>query len=91
MRTSTTRGMRRQAERCWPKPPLGPTFVGKKATRLLELKSRHRDLLMFGPESASKHCPSEIRYHSIEDVFKTMDKIPEGRWLIDRMLVIAAR
>ena len=65
-------------------------FVGKKARRLLELKSRSRDLLMFGPESARKECPSGIRYYSIERVFTTIDAKAEGRWLIDRMLSVAA-
>jgi hypothetical protein len=65
-------------------------FVGKKAERLLELKSDRRDLLMFGPRSAREQCPSGIRYHSIEDVFSTLDNIASGRWLIDRMLAVAA-
>lgn len=65
-------------------------FVGKKAERLLELKSDRRDLLLFGPKSAREQCPSGIGYHSIEDVFSTLDKVPSGRWLIDRMLAVAA-
>ena len=43
------------------------SFVGKKAACLLELQSRRRDLLIFGPKSARKECPSGIRYYSIED------------------------
>ena len=65
-------------------------FVGKKAERLLELKSDRRDLLMFGPRSAEKQCPSGIQYHSIETVFSALDKAPPGRWLINRMLAVAA-
>jgi len=65
-------------------------FVGKKAARLLELESLRRDLLMFGPESARKQCPSPIRYYSIEEVFAAMDAEPQGRWLIDRMLAVAS-
>ncbi len=42
---------------------------------------------MFGPESARKQCPADIRYYSIEDAFATMDAKPEGHWLIDRMLM----
>lgn len=87
-RTSTTRDMRRRAAQSWPKPLCQKGFVGKKAARLLELQARRRDLLMFGPESARKHCPSGIRYYSIEGVFATMETTPEGRWLIDRMLAV---
>lgn len=65
-------------------------FVGRKATRLLELQSPSRDLLMFGPEAARKACPSGIRYYSIEHVFATIDTKPEGRWLVDRMLSVTA-
>jgi len=66
-------------------------FVGKKAERLLELKSARRDLLMFGPESAREQCPSGIQYHAIEDVFRVLEKAPSGRWLINRMLGVARR
>lgn len=65
-------------------------FVRKKAARLLELQSPTRDLLMFGPESAREQCPSGIRHYSIEEVFTAMEARPEGRWLIDRMLAVAA-
>ncbi len=64
-------------------------FVGQKAERLLKYKSSRRDLLMFGPKSACKQCPSGIQYHAIEDVFTTLDKLPSGRWLINRMLAVA--
>jgi hypothetical protein len=61
------------------------------AARLLQLHAPSRDLLIFWPESARKQCPSVIRYHSIEDVFATVDTKAEGRWLIDRMLATARR
>ena len=64
-------------------------FVGKKASRLLELQSPGRGLLMFGPESARHQCHAGIQYYSIENVFKAMDAKPEGRWLINRMLAVA--
>jgi hypothetical protein len=65
-------------------------LVGKKAALLSELRLRGRDLLMFGPESARDQCPSNIHYHSIENVFEKMDATREGRWLIDRMLTVGA-
>lgn len=61
-------------------------FVGKKAKRLLELRSPSRDLVMFGPSASRTKCPSEIRYFEIETVFASLDAHPAGRWLIDRML-----
>ena len=63
-------------------------FVEKKAARLLDLGSAGRDLLMFGPESARGQCPSGIEYRSIEDVFRTIDTTPAGRWLVNRMLAV---
>lgn len=64
-------------------------FVGRKASRLLELQSPRRALLMFGPESARQQCHAGIQYYSIENVFKATDATPEGRWLINRMLAVA--
>lgn len=61
-------------------------LVGKKAARLLELRSPERELLMFGPEFAREQCPKGLRYYAIEDVFATIDATPQGRWLINRML-----
>jgi hypothetical protein len=62
------------------------TLVGKKAERLRKHKSEGRELFMFGPESAREQCPSGIRYHSIEEVFSTLDRSRSGHWLINRML-----
>jgi hypothetical protein len=64
-------------------------FVGKKAARLLELRSSKRDLVMFGPSSAREQCPAGIHYYAIEDMFTTVDSMPEGRWLVDLMLNVA--
>ncbi|CAB4345007.1 unannotated protein [freshwater metagenome] len=65
-------------------------LVGKKAQKLLLMKSARRDLLMFGPESARDQCPPAIRYWSIEEVFKALDRKLAGRWLIKRMLAETA-
>jgi hypothetical protein len=61
-------------------------LVGRKAERLLLMKSARRDLLMFGPEEARDQCPSTIRYWAIEEVFKAIDNMAAGRSLINRML-----
>ena len=61
-------------------------LVGKKMERLLLMKSARRDLLMFGPESARDQCPPAIRYWSIEEVFKALDRTPAGRRLLNRIL-----
>jgi hypothetical protein len=65
------------------------TLVGEKATRLLELRADHRDLVLFGPEAGRGECVDGVRYISIEDVFSVLDAKPEGRWLIDRMIGVA--
>lgn len=65
-------------------------MIATKSARLLELMGPNRDLLMFGPESARKECPPGVAYHAIESVFAAIDATAEGRWLIDRMLLLGA-
>ena len=61
-------------------------LVVQKAAKLLELGSASRELLFFGPEECTSLCPANIRYYSIEHVFRTLDQTPSGKWLIDLML-----
>lgn len=61
-------------------------FPAEKAGKLLELAAANRELHFFGPQVASEQCPVGITYHAIEDVFDQMNKLPNGKWLIDRML-----
>jgi len=61
--------------------------VQHKADLLLNVSSASCERLMFCPGSTHKDVRKGLEYISVEEVFAELDKTPEGRWLIDRMLL----
>ena len=66
-------------------------YTSDGETSYTDIDYRPGDVLMFGPESARGQCPSGIEYRSIEDVFRTIDRTPAGRWLVNRMLAVTTK
>ena len=73
-------------EEAFAQTTISRNLVEKKSEILIEQVGKEHQLWFFGPESERNRTAAAVQYFSIEDAFHSLDTLPSGRWLIDRML-----